>query len=76
MTRHRSQREAGDLRRARDRDVLLAAAGAVALVLGVEAVAVVYAPLRVAIREAPTIPIALVVVTVVVLARALSRRSR
>ena len=58
-------------RAVRDREVLLLAAFCVVVVLGLQFLGIVFPPFADAIGRPPTVIVALVVVTVVVLARAL-----
>ncbi len=58
-------------RAVRDRQVLLLAAFCVVVVLGLQLLGIVFPPFADAIGRPPTVIVALVVVTVVVLARAL-----
>ena len=62
--------------RARDRDVLLAAAGVVALVLGVRLLATVYPPVDDLLGSVPTVAVVLVAVTALVLLGAVRSRGR
>ena len=63
---------AGSARRGvRDRDVVLLAALCVGVVLGLQLLGIVYPPFQDAIGRPPTMIVALVVVTLVVLGRAL-----
>ena len=57
--------------RVRDRDVVLLAAFCVAVVLGLQLLGIVFPPVQDAIGRPPTMIVALIVVTLVVLARAL-----
>ncbi len=66
----RTARAAGQ-RRVRDRDVVLLAALCVAVVLGLQFLGIVFPPFADAIGRPPTVIVALIVVTLVVLGRAL-----
>ena len=57
--------------RVRDRDVVLLAACCVAVVLGLQLLGIVFPPFQDAIGRPPTMIVALIVVTLVVLVRAL-----
>jgi len=61
----------GPSRHVRDRDVVLLGAFVVAVVLGLQAVGIAFPVFEDAVGRPPTVIVALTVVTVVVLARAL-----
>lgn len=72
----RRSMDASDARSVRDRDVVLLAACCVALVLGLQLLGIVYPPFAAALGRPPTMIVALVVVTAVVLGRALGAAGR
>jgi hypothetical protein len=70
-TGRRRSTDASNARNVRDREVVLLAACCVALVLGLQLLGIVYPPFAAALGRPPTMIVALVVVTAVVLGRAL-----